>query len=840
MTQEASKPLFDLTTPTGRDGWVGAHDVAALSSSPEGLVITSTGDDPYVHSPLAKVAIGKPLWLRLRLKATLSGMAQVFFYAPPAYATEENSVRFPVKAGRWEDVRVAIPALMGEHVHVRFDPPGTKGGVTILASLAVEPRIPLTEPTWREPVAPPALTAFEVVSGRLKVRHALGIGSFEVLWDGTGLALGYAQLLLGYQTAPDKPLQWVSWAEKATPTVIGSAIRAAAADPDGGVWTLEQRFQAEKGDRIQVVTTLLCDQPRYLAHVPALLLLLGERRQALLSGVEYLDERDTSSSEADLRGPQALRHVPDSHMLTLPLMAMQQRSGTWLALAWEKSPHCAPVFDSPNRRMGTQGGHVMGLLFPGSPRPNGSVLPHAGVLLKPGQPLVIKATLYGGVGGSVLPAVEAWLRDNPLPPVPKPKWDALTGVGWLDSGCGTRGEFRHALPGAFPPQPAADAAVLLEALGLRRREPRLRAAAAEAAARVGKGETGGVGHVHTLGPALARGGGQELIAKARTLAEQALARFAPDGTVPYVPGKVDYGATHFEKSATGLVAPVLASALEQAMLSGDKALLRAALERTRQAHERWKNTVPRGAQTWEVPLHTPDVLASAYLVKAATLAFELSGEPYFLEMASHWAWTGVPFIYLVHPNPGEEVGLYATTPVLGATGWVAPNWIGLPVQWCGLVYADALLDLARHLPSSAPWKTLAEGIVVSGVQQSFPPGSDKERQGLLPDSFNVVAQLRNDPAINPATVQVPLLRVSGTPLYSRELLAPGLLVHAPGRVAKTGPRKARVEGWPEGGYSILVTGLSEEPEEIRGKVKKVGYNNGVLVLEATATVVLEI
>jgi len=93
--------------------------------------------------------------------------------------------------------------------------------------------------------------------------------------------------------------------------------------------------------------------------------------------------------------------------------------------------------------------------------------------------------------------------------------------------------------------------------------------------------------------------------------------------------------------------------------------------------------VPRGAQTWEVPLHTPDILASAHLVRCYLYAYQLTGDADLLEQARYWAWTGVPFVYLEQPVPGD-VGLYATIPVFGATQWVA-SWLGKPVQWCGLV-----------------------------------------------------------------------------------------------------------------------------------------------------------
>jgi len=145
--------------------------------------------------------------------------------------------------------------------------------------------------------------------------------------------------------------------------------------------------------------------------------------------------------------------------------------------------------------------------------------------------------------------------------------------------------------------------------------------------------------------------------------------------------------------------------------------------------------VPRGAQTWEIPLHTPDILAAAHLVRAYTLGYELSGDTRLLEQARSWAWTGVPFVYLTAPTPAP-VGLYNTIAVLGATGWRAPVWIGLPVQWCGLVYADALYRFAGHDPGG-PWKRLADGIVSAGVQHTWPL-SDADRGGLLPDSYQLL------------------------------------------------------------------------------------------------------
>jgi hypothetical protein len=268
-------------------------------------------------------------------------------------------------------------------------------------------------------------------------------------------------------------------------------------------------------------------------------------------------------------------------------------------------------------------------------------------------------------------------------------------------------------------------------------------------------------------------------------------------------------------------------------VSGDADLIRDGLRLLR-AMNRFEGSVPRGAQTWEIPLHTPDVLASAHLVRVYTLGYELTGEPDLLRRARHWAWTGVPFVYLVPPAPDAPIGTYATIAVLGATQWTAPVWIGLPVQWCGLVYADALYRLRRH-DARGPWQRLADGITASGLQQTWPRGSDPERQGLLPDAFALEAQQRIDVAINPGTVQSGVVRLHGrSELYDfrafPDAAAGGgastpVFVHAPGEIAdvretRDDEKRLRglaftVRGWPrrEGNtpYYVLVSGLAGRP-----------------------------
>jgi hypothetical protein len=326
-----------------------------------------------------------------------------------------------------------------------------------------------------------------------------------------------------------------------------------------------------------------------------------------------------------------------------------------------------------------------------------------------------------------------------------------------------------------------------------------------------------------------------------------LGRFEPDGSLHYRPGGrgPDYGKTHFAPDANGMTAQAVAAVLEAAAFCGDRELVAAGLARLR-AMEKFRNSVPRGAQTWEVPLHTPDILASALLVRAFTLGYQLTGDRNLLDHAVHWAWTGVPFVYLVNPT-GQPVGPYSTIAVLGATNWEAPVWFGRPVQWCGMVYADALYRLAPHDPAG-PWASLAGGITAAALQHTW-RADDPGRVGLLPDFFELREQARAGPAINPATVGIGAVRLfGGGPLYDFEAFREaGLLVHAPGEVVagsdSAGGARFTVRGWPDRPYPVLVTGVNGQPRvKVDGEAApaEVDRGPGRLVLTVEGEVRVEI
>ena len=58
---------------------------------------------------------------------------------------------------------------------------------------------------------------------------------------------------------------------------------------------------------------------------------------------------------------------------------------------------------------------------------------------------------------------------------------------------------------------------------------------------------------------------------------------------------------------------------------------------------------PEGAQTWELQVHVPDILAAGHGVAAAVEAYRLTRDEAFLAEGERWALAGLPFVYLWNP-----------------------------------------------------------------------------------------------------------------------------------------------------------------------------------------------
>jgi len=819
-------------------GWTGNGRVENLRCSPEGLIVKSTGEDPWIEGPAVDLPSDKMIRVKIRMKSTADPHAELFYGKVFAAG---RSIRFTVRNnGQWHDYSLIIKENLGPGTRFRLDP-CTGEGEVIVAFIKLETLGGTVSPPLRKPEKPnkSETKLVSVKSGPLEFeQYGKTWGNFVVKVDGAEMAAGYDSELLGILFY-DQP-EWLNL--EGARVIFGNSsnrkkftIKASLKDSKGGRWEIQRDVKPSKQQgTLSVEVEVKVNKDRDVLHIPWLTLFPGlgtfgqSKYQGLFAGVEYLCD-EPSSSDADIDKPNHIRRIPDPVKITFPLMAISN-NGNYIGAIWEPSDMTAATFDSPDR-IYNSGAHLMALSAPavGDLRFENELFAHSPLRLGANQPLKVSMMIIGGKGKSIVPAVIQYVDIKGLPDLPEFKGglDAAVNLlahGWMDSEINNDGLFRHAVWGdSFGPTVAADAAMFINWLAINTGDDKFRArlneTEAQALSRIPSTQpfSSTVSHVALPSPPLLFGRTYEYVRYRHNEAMRMLTGFDEKGIKLYRPGNLDYSRTHFAKHANGLGGRDVARILESATLSADKELVGKALELLDKQTVLYADTVPRGAQTWEVPLHTPDILASAHMVKAYTLGYVISGEQKYLEQARYWAWTGVPFIYLYSPTPGE-VGPYATIPVLGATNWKAPLWIGLPVQWCGLVYSSALHLLSEYDPKSS-WQKIAKGITTAGLQMSWPV-TDKGRQGLLPDAFDLRQQVGAGPAINPGTVQahVPELYEKGKMYDMKKLRNRGWFIHSPCIISDIREGKTSVtftvDGWGGKQYFVLVSGIEKGPGEV--------------------------
>ena len=470
------------------------------------------------------------------------------------------------------------------------------------------------------------------------------------------------------------------------------------------------------------------DAPRSV-HSPVVRV-LGPMKQAILSGVEHLEAGEHSSSTADLETPEHVRFAPPALWLTSPFMSVV--SERCAAAILFDDPNARAIFAVPNFLDGDASSSRFNVC---APKVSGKIR-----FAAPDE------TIEESVLWSVLE--RGGLPELPKRPRSTAEQEALHLAGFEKSRLKMEGGWAHAVGSGLPPFPfdphyGSDfVSTIWELTGALPETPRL--------------DVGG-GHIRNYVSFLLSGKADLFLRWINGEAAGIRAAQRPDGSFRYS-GKFLRG--HWVDYASGDCGNYLFRLLEHWRLTGDKESLNAALKGLAFVNEL---KTPRGAQVWELSLHTPDIMGASRCVLANVWAFEATGDRQYLDAARRWALSGVPYVYLWERRPlagnDDPVMLYATTPVFGATGWIAPNWIGLPVQWCGLDYAYALLLLAPR-DKTLDWRKLAEGIVISAEEQVYPDGPFV---GLLPDSFNLAAQLRNPYNINPCVVHMLRRLLDGRP-----------------------------------------------------------------------------
>ena len=474
----------------------------------------------------------------------------------------------------------------------------------------------------------------------------------------------------------------------------------------------------------------------------------GEQDQALFPGLEWLVAREKSSGTLDIAPPGNLRFAPHPNRVTVPLMAVAAPTGGIVGLMWDaeqqwQTPYQRPtaVFASPNF-LDHQDNHLMQLFVPSIPewtdennlianRPYRGI-PSFSYFYDPEQSIYLYQVIFAAPRGSVLDAVRLWYHDYgyrpynapPLPPLPRSYNNTIAlsirgyeqvlyvkDKGWM----GVKGW----APGPSP-RVALHYLVAAQVLGKKAPYPDLPWRALKR-----------IGSTRDLGLAAHIGGIAQPLTDMRSSAYAVMSSQDEKGGWYFQPDAEHRPLGEPGKTTLGTVANNVAALLQAARVFHDDKLLAAGLKGL-QFMEQF--TVPRGAQVWEVPLHTPDILAAAEGVDACLAGYLATGDEKHLRRAVYWAEAGLPFLYAWQaPEKGLEAMRYGSIPVFGAT-WYVGSWFGRIVQWNGLAFASSLQRLAPY-DKTFDWRHIAEGITRSGIIQQR---TEKDYLGLYPDSVGMI------------------------------------------------------------------------------------------------------
>ena len=831
---------FDFTNPaTPLDGWKNGPNVE-LSRTEKSLRALSTGSDPYFFSPALDSLDEKGDFLvELTARRTTTGFAQIFVSEEglPEGALEFDEIRSARFAmdenGATRTYAVPI-ASTGKLKRLRFDL-GLDAGEIEVETIA------LVKIDYR----PVKFGAFSIADGKLEFSVAnIGDESREIEARGGGetekiaLSPGATTSLVRY-FPKEKPFETIdvvaTWGDgestarryraiwrdlltdatvdswealesdelvvKFAPDASGALVvrrsdgaKLAALSPlfepnsravdlfgsPGDVESIDPPPLVREGNEIVVsgarfsltddVFSVSVDSP--IPTFAPTVRVFGDMEQAVLPGVEYLERGERSSSSLDVNPLERARFAPPTMSVTAPFVALSTEFAS-VALVWD-APEERVCFAVPDFLDGDE------------------TTSRFGVCGRKFQAKLRFAT-RAPIEESILWAVrEIGLPEVPARPRTAAEEDALHLRALLGDALqipnkGWAGAVGAGLGHDYACYGSDFVSAIWELTGELPRTPRI--------------DIGGARADNFASVLLANKG--ELVARAlETRASKALADMREDGSFryvgPYLRGSdVDY--------ASGDCAIRLAPLMDKYRYAGDRASLDAALKGLDFIS---KLRTPRGAQTWELSLHTPDLFAAAECARLNALAYRATGDAKYLAEARRWALAGLPFVYLWRSSalPDGAIMPYATIPVYGTTNWIAPCWIGTPVQWCGISYASALLELAP-LDDSLDWRAIAEGIAVCAQKQECPDGAFA---GLLPDSFDLASQTRNPLFINPCQLRDLLWKLDGRFTGVSVVDVAGKRVVAPFPARAEGS-KIRVFARRGISYQTLIDGKPSEP-----------------------------
>jgi len=529
-----------------------------------------------------------------------------------------------------------------------------------------------------------------------------------------------------------------------------ASFTGSALDKDAVEWEFSYLFYLSNGDpSVKVHMEVSASRTRRLLRLNGPTLLAGEgsfgseRGKALFCGLEYLLEGEKSSGTDFVKAPKNVRAVPHPLKITIPLMAVESGNAT-VALSWDPlqrwdghNQYPSAEFWSPNWPK-NQSNHIMSVFLPSVPAWVKENEEQASTPYEMGDsPLILTMDIFAKANCGVTDSIVWWLNKRGVPsrpPMPRSLQETLDlcahcfkDICWVPGLKAWKHTHLNDPRWIFWDPLVALAlwhySALTDNTTLRSEIRDQVLEAYEAAGARGDG----------LDLALHMGDVEDSLVQSYSQVNALVDSQMEDGSWPFTSDPKHEELGRPGDTSTGWVANKALFLLKFGRITGDTEAISSGLKGLKYLDSQAR---PEGAQTWELQLHVPDVLASAYLVGCYVEAYRITGDRHYLQKARYWALTGLPFIYMWN-STDRPIMRYASIPVFGAS-WYTHPWFGIAVQWNGLEYAYHLYELST-VDEYLPWRTISEGITVCGMQmQRYLGGPHEEVVGMYPDAYSVV------------------------------------------------------------------------------------------------------
>ncbi|WP_214628086.1 hypothetical protein [Paenibacillus agaridevorans] len=528
-------------------------------------------------------------------------------------------------------------------------------------------------------------------------------------------------------------------------------------DSSGRQWQHSFSFELSEDDTwIDVNQQVTANSAADLLNLSGPVLTVGQnsfgtvKEEALFPGLEWLVDDEFSSSQLDSFLPHSNRYVPHPYKITIPLMAVKS-GGNLISLMWDPNQLWDGTNSLPSARFASpnwvesQNNHVMGLSALSVPTwiNENEELAYEAYPLVENSPLTLQASIAASTSSSILDAIDIYRDKHEWPDAPAGHnfanqvdlgLDAYLDTYWVPDEKG----WRHVDGLMWPSSQYPSNLVLLRLLGMS--DPTKRADAdliinevlnnMPDKTKLGKPD----GHVTQFQSPFYFGYMDEAFEGLENRMQTIIQELDSSGVwrmrnSPLIAG-TPLGVEG--EPVFGVTAEYAQTLLQYANMTGDVTAAQTGLSGLIALES--MGDVPRGAQIWEVPVHTPDIFASAKAVGAYLEAYKWTNDQQHLDKAIKWARTGLPFIYLWEV-PDRPMTPYATISVYGSSLYTNP-WFGTPVWWTGLAYSYELLELSRY-DQTLPWRDIAEGILASAEMTQSSEVNGQSRGGY-PDNWNLM------------------------------------------------------------------------------------------------------